>query len=148
MIAQQHVPAALYPRERPGTHCRGCWVAPGPVRAGGKSHPHRDSIADSPAPSQSLYRLSYPVHTTTNNNNNNNNNISNDINNNYSSGTPMISQNTSQQISHDRQTERQTDRVLLLECLTFHVPDYVMNCIQITYVSIRTKLCYLNSFCK
>jgi hypothetical protein len=36
--------------------------APGPVWTGGKSRPHRDSIPDRPAPSQSLYRLSYPVH--------------------------------------------------------------------------------------
>jgi len=36
--------------------------APGPVRTGGKSHPHRDSIRDRPARSQSLYRLSYPAH--------------------------------------------------------------------------------------
>ena len=34
--------------------------APGPVWTGGKSHPHRDSIPDRPACSQSLYRLSYP----------------------------------------------------------------------------------------
>ena len=43
---QQHAPAALYPRERPGTHCTGGWVGP---RAGldrwGKSRPHRDSIS-------------------------------------------------------------------------------------------------------
>jgi len=25
---QQHVPAALYPRERPGTHFAGGWVGP------------------------------------------------------------------------------------------------------------------------
>ena len=36
--------------------------APGPVWTGGKSHPHRDSIPDRPARSQSLYRLSYPAH--------------------------------------------------------------------------------------
>jgi hypothetical protein len=45
---QRHVPA-VYPRERPGTHCTGCWVSP---RAGldgcGKSRPHLDSI---PGPS-------------------------------------------------------------------------------------------------
>ena len=35
---------------------------PGPVRMGGKSHPHRDSILDCPARSQSLYRLSYAAH--------------------------------------------------------------------------------------
>ena len=42
---QRHAPAALYPRERPGSHCTGDWVGP---RAGldrcGKSRPHRDSI--------------------------------------------------------------------------------------------------------
>ena len=38
--------------------------APGPVWAGGKSRPHRDSIPDRPARSQSLYQLSYPAHTT------------------------------------------------------------------------------------
>ena len=37
--------------------------APGPVWTGRKSHPHRDSILDSPARSQLLYRLSYPAHT-------------------------------------------------------------------------------------
>jgi len=37
--------------------------APGPVRRGGKSRPHRDSIPDRPARSQSLCRLSYPAHT-------------------------------------------------------------------------------------
>jgi len=30
---------------------------------GGKSHPHWDSVVDSPACSQSLYRLSYPAHS-------------------------------------------------------------------------------------
>ena len=39
--------------------------APGPVWTGGKSRPHRDSIPDRPARSQSLYRLSYPAHTLT-----------------------------------------------------------------------------------
>ena len=39
--------------------------APGPVWTGGKSHPHRDSIPDRPARSQSLYRPSYPAHTHT-----------------------------------------------------------------------------------
>ena len=36
--------------------------APGQVWTGGKSRPHRDSIPDRPARSQSLYRLSYPAH--------------------------------------------------------------------------------------
>ena len=31
----------------------------------GKSHPHRDSIPDLPACSQSLYRLSYRAHNLT-----------------------------------------------------------------------------------
>ena len=35
--------------------------APGPVWTGGKSRPHRDSIPDRSARSQSLYRLSYPA---------------------------------------------------------------------------------------
>jgi len=39
------------------------WV-PGPVWTGGKSHPHRDSIPDRPARSQSLYQLSYPAHVS------------------------------------------------------------------------------------
>ena len=59
---QQHAPAALYPRERPSTHFTGGWWAQGPVWTGGKSRPHRDSIPDRPARSQSLYRLSYPAH--------------------------------------------------------------------------------------
>ena len=43
-MGQRHAPAALYPRERPGTYCTGGWVGPraGP-RAGldrcGKSRP-------------------------------------------------------------------------------------------------------------
>ena len=36
--------------------------APGPVWTGGKSRPHRDSILDRPARSQSLYQLSYQAH--------------------------------------------------------------------------------------
>jgi len=36
--------------------------APGPVWTGEISRPHRDSIPDRPARSQSLYRLSYPAH--------------------------------------------------------------------------------------
>jgi len=36
--------------------------ATGPVWTGGKCRPHRDSIPDRPAHSQSLYRLSYPAH--------------------------------------------------------------------------------------
>ena len=36
--------------------------APGPIWTGGKSRPHRDSIPDRPARSQSLYLLSYLAH--------------------------------------------------------------------------------------
>jgi hypothetical protein len=36
--------------------------APGPVWTDRKSRPHRDSIPDRPAHSQSLYWLSYPAH--------------------------------------------------------------------------------------
>jgi hypothetical protein len=39
--------------------------APGSVWTGGKSRPHRDSIPDRPARSQSLYRLSYRAHVLT-----------------------------------------------------------------------------------
>ena len=35
---------------------------PGPIWTGGKSRPHRDSIPDRPAHSQSLYRLSHPAY--------------------------------------------------------------------------------------
>jgi len=38
------------------------WV-PGPVWKGGKSRPHRNSIPDCPARSQSLYRLRYRAHS-------------------------------------------------------------------------------------
>ena len=48
---QHHAPAALYPRERPDTHCTGDWLGP---RAGmgkcGKSRPHRDWIPGPPSP--------------------------------------------------------------------------------------------------
>jgi len=37
---------------------------PGPVWTGGKSRPHRDSIPDHPARSQSLYLLSYTIKLT------------------------------------------------------------------------------------
>ena len=47
---QHHAPAALPPRERPGTHCIGGWVGPrtGLGGCGKNSPPHRDSI---PGPS-------------------------------------------------------------------------------------------------
>jgi len=58
---QQHAPAALYPRERPGTHSTGGWVGP---RAGldGRKISSPPGFDPGPStPSQSLYRLSYPA---------------------------------------------------------------------------------------
>ena len=46
---QQHAPAALYPRERPGTHFTGGWVGPRAGLDDGKFRPHRNSIPDRPA---------------------------------------------------------------------------------------------------
>ena len=63
MSGQQHAPDALYP---PGKDLvpilQEAGRAPGPVWTGGKSRPHRDSIPDRPARSQSLYQLSYQAH--------------------------------------------------------------------------------------
>jgi len=36
---QHHAPAALYPRERPGTHCIGGWMGPGAGLDGCGKHP-------------------------------------------------------------------------------------------------------------
>jgi len=60
---QQHAPAALYPRERPGTHCTGGWVGPRVgldvrkylVPTGIRSRTFQPVA-------QSLYQLSYPAH--------------------------------------------------------------------------------------
>jgi hypothetical protein len=61
---QQHAPTAIYPRERPGTHCTGDWVGP---RTGldrcWKSRPMGIRSPDRPARNQSLYRLSYQAQT-------------------------------------------------------------------------------------
>ena len=47
MSGQQHAQAALYARERSGTHFTGGWVGPGAgLDRRGKSRPHRDSIPD------------------------------------------------------------------------------------------------------
>ena len=45
MSVQQHAPAPLYPRERPGTHCTGGWVGSRSGLDGRKTSPHRDSIS-------------------------------------------------------------------------------------------------------
>ena len=55
-------PAALYPGKDPVPILQEAGWAPGPVWTGGKSRPHRDSIPDRPARSQSLYRLSYSAY--------------------------------------------------------------------------------------
>jgi hypothetical protein len=49
--SQRHVPAALQPGKRPGTHCIGGWVGPRDGLDGcGKSRPHRDSIPETSSP--------------------------------------------------------------------------------------------------
>jgi hypothetical protein len=53
---QQHAPAVLYPRERPGTHCTGGWVGPRVGLDRGLDPRTVQPVA------QSLYRLSYPAH--------------------------------------------------------------------------------------
>jgi hypothetical protein len=60
---QQHAPAALYPRERPGIHFTGGWVGPRAGLDGRKisSQPEFDSGPSIPV-AKSLYRLSYPAH--------------------------------------------------------------------------------------
>jgi hypothetical protein len=63
MRGQRHASAALYPRERPGTHCTGGWVGPraGLNRCGKSPPPTGIRYPDRSARSQSLYRLSYPA---------------------------------------------------------------------------------------
>ena len=60
---QQHAPAA--PGKDPVPILQEAGSVPGPVWTGEKSRPHRDSIPDLAARSQSLYRLSYPFHMNT-----------------------------------------------------------------------------------
>ena len=57
---QTHAPAASTPGNDPVPIVQETGWASGPVWTRGKSRPHRDSIPDRPARSQSLYRLSYP----------------------------------------------------------------------------------------
>jgi len=59
---QPHAPAASTPGKEPVPIVQKAGWAPGPVWTGGKSRPHRDSIPDRPARSQSLYQLSYRAH--------------------------------------------------------------------------------------
>jgi hypothetical protein len=59
---QRHTPAALYPRERPGTRCTGGWVEPGAVWTDAENlAPTGIRSPDRPARSQSIYRLCYPT---------------------------------------------------------------------------------------
>ena len=46
---QRHAPAALYPRDRPGTLCAGDWVGPRAGLDGGKSRPTGIRSPDGPA---------------------------------------------------------------------------------------------------
>jgi len=57
-----HPGHTLPPGKEPVPIVQGAGWVPGPVWTGGKSRPHRDSIPDRPARSQSLHRLSYPAH--------------------------------------------------------------------------------------
>ena len=56
-------PAALPPGKRPGTHCIGGWVGPGPVWTGAENLTRTGIRSpDRPARSEPLYRLSYRGH--------------------------------------------------------------------------------------
>jgi len=60
MSGKQHAPAAVNPRERPGTHCTGGWVG---LRTRAENlAPTGIQFPDSPVRSKSLCRLSYPAH--------------------------------------------------------------------------------------
>ena len=63
MSGQHHGPAALYPRDRAGTHFTGGWVGPqGQFRRAENLVPTGIQFPDRPVRSQSLYRLNYPAH--------------------------------------------------------------------------------------
>ena len=62
---QRHAPAALYPREKPGTHCTGGGWAPDSVWTGAENLTHNGiRTPDRPVSSQSLYLLRYSAHET------------------------------------------------------------------------------------
>ena len=61
---QPHAPAASIPGKDPVSIVQEAGWAPEPVWTGGNSRPHRDSIPDRPARSQSLYLPSYPAHVS------------------------------------------------------------------------------------
>ena len=63
MSGQQYAPIALYPRERPGTHCIGGWLGTRAGLDGRKiSSPPGFHPGPSTAHSHSLYQLSYLAH--------------------------------------------------------------------------------------
>jgi len=63
---QRHAPAALNPREEPVPIVQEAGWVLGPVWTGAENlDPTGIRSLDRPARSQSLYRLSYPVHTKT-----------------------------------------------------------------------------------
>ena len=61
---EPQAPATSTPGNDPVPILQEAGWAPGPVWTGRKSRPYGDSIPDHPAPSQSLYRLNYPAHST------------------------------------------------------------------------------------
>jgi len=61
---QQHAPAALYPRERPGTHFTGGWLGPKAGLDGRKISFQPDSIPDCPSFPEGSRKLRFPDFTT------------------------------------------------------------------------------------
>ena len=64
MSGQQHAPAAFYSEKDAVPILQGAGWTPGPVWTGESSRLLRNSIPDRPLRSQSLYRLSYRAHNT------------------------------------------------------------------------------------
>ena len=62
VVGQPHASAASTPGKDTVPILQESGCAPVQVWTGGKSRPHRDLIANRPARSQSLYRLSYRAH--------------------------------------------------------------------------------------
>ena len=62
VVGRPHAAAASTPGKDTVPNVQEIGWIPGPVWTEGKSRPHRDSIPDLPAHSQSLYRLSYPAY--------------------------------------------------------------------------------------
>ena len=118
MRGQRHAPAALYPRQIPGTHCTEGWVGP---RAGldkcEKSRPLTGIRSpDHPARSQSLYRLRYPAHV-------------------FAAGRTK---------DHDQWGKRSPKDSVYIMCLGLYVPSVVhfrsintvLLCCEVKYVSM------------